>query len=278
MRYLILLILSLTGCAPVALRSVHATGQIGAGIRGHVPAVRAANGFCRVLAAEGGATAEQCALFEGAAPKITRAMGTLAAYGTALSRIASASDSKLLANASVVLGGGRDLGLIEVTDPQLGIIAGSLQALADVITQEYRRDTAADVVKETDPHVQEVTTQLQRFITDQEGALAAMQIVAEQNLKRAPGRCETGPDAKICLANNLVDHIVLDRFLTDLEEAQRALAGAKRTLQAFGMAHMKLAKNVGRLEEADADLYTDILQGTKAIYFAISGKKKKDTK
>ena len=274
MRYITLLILTLTGCAPVALRSVHATGQIGAGIRGHVAAVRAANGFCRVLAAEGGATAEQCALFEGAAPKITRAMGTLAAYGAALSRIASASDSTLLTNASVILGGGRDLGLIEITDPQLGVIAGSLQALADVITQEYRRDTAADVVKQADPHVQQVATQLQRFITNQEGALAAMAVVARQNLERAPGRCEMGAEAKICLGNNLVDHIILDRFLTDIEEAQRALAGAKRALQAFGLAHMKLAKNVGRLEEVDADLYTDILRGTKAIYFAISGKKK----
>lgn len=278
-------------CGPVPLKSVRVTGEMGASLATHAKAAGAATVHCTLLPQETravvlealqGALADAgppveaiedpedvCSVFAGLAPTAGAGLSALALYGAALARLGGGQEPALYDSTRAILAGGQSLGVFALRKSTESVIAGLVQGIANLVTDEYRRNSAAKVIKKVEPQVKKLTEGLSVYLGSE---LAMLQNVRDDVYVKARTQAPVGSDAILPMPARaeLAERATLYALLERLDALTAEITAAKLAVEAFGAAHTRLEKDAQHLESKDRALYEDIMCRTTEIYGAFA--------
>jgi hypothetical protein len=151
-----------SGCSE-NFKAVQAAGVVGQKIDGSV-AFGAAPQICYETRAIGAAAAEDCAALQAAGANWAKIAAALAAYAAKLSALAGATDVAVNDQVNAALSASSSAGWDTLTSNQNTAISQFAAAVVSVLSANYRAGVLDDVIKNTDPHVQEVSLLLKQEI------------------------------------------------------------------------------------------------------------------
>lgn len=240
----------LVACGGGALPPTAAVGKVGSSLSAHSQGVPQGAEICALTEAlkrgpgkAGKPVSEPCEKNVASDELWRRSMGVLAAYGAHLEALSADEDPASSGQLQAALTGVRGPNWIEVEDDDE---KAARNAVAELVGQMEKANSDSDLeqtVKDAAPRIGKVCDGLIPFLEEQATSAATLRTeLAAKEKAPASRRCAMLDSRPICMADNVVDHMVYATEFGRLSSLESRHREARNAVAAFCAAHAKLDK------------------------------------